>query len=192
VRASSLRVSLCLTLACGGMQCDDGNTLSSDGCSSSCSIEAGFSCAALSGTVADVCTCQLSDPECCVRQYGKCMGSSDESCSSHCLSSLTSCMRAAEGESPGSQGAATWPDLNLTLWSHAAPMQCNQTLIKQCQRDLAACQNTAAQLEADHLVQAAAAAEIPASEAPQCNSGKSSCLDGFVQCMRVTACPAKT
>ena len=45
-----------------------------------CSIEAGFSCAARPDAEADVCTCQLSTAECCVRQYGKCMGSSAESC----------------------------------------------------------------------------------------------------------------
>jgi cysteine-rich repeat protein len=37
------------------LQCDDGNTISGDGCSSTCQIEAGFICAGGSPTTITVC-----------------------------------------------------------------------------------------------------------------------------------------
>ena len=38
-------------------QCDDGNRVSGDGCSSTCQIEAGYEC---TGSVGSISTCQLS------------------------------------------------------------------------------------------------------------------------------------
>ena len=35
--------------------CDDGNTVSGDGCSSNCTLESGFQCTGGSATTADIC-----------------------------------------------------------------------------------------------------------------------------------------
>ena len=43
------------------MPCDDGNTISLDGCSSTCEIEDGFVCSHNTGAVGD--TCALEPPE---------------------------------------------------------------------------------------------------------------------------------
>ena len=39
----------------GQFKCDDGNTLSGDGCSSKCTVEAGFACSGGSALTSDVC-----------------------------------------------------------------------------------------------------------------------------------------
>ena len=57
-----------------GEPCDDGNRLDSDGCSSSCTVEEGFSCPAPpSSDLASVCECLEDGEVCCARAYVKCL-----------------------------------------------------------------------------------------------------------------------
>ena len=73
----------------------------------------------------------------------------------------------------------------------------NRTLMKRCRDKLVGCQNTV--LQQEHIEQSrfAAAAGVEggsgmvagAEESGQCSS--TLCLDGFVDCMRISACPDK-
>jgi len=57
-----------------GEACDDGNTLDSDGCSASCSVEQGFSChAPAAPDLPSSCRCDLDGEVCCARAYVKCL-----------------------------------------------------------------------------------------------------------------------
>ena len=40
----------------GQLACDDGNVVNGDGCSSTCSVEAGYSCSGGTSTTKDTCT----------------------------------------------------------------------------------------------------------------------------------------
>jgi len=107
-------------------QCDDGNALSSDGCSSSCTIEEGFRCEARAH-LPDECTCELGAAQCCVRRYGKCILANDKSCTADCLTNLTLCQRAAHEETSASSSSAVPPNhsgYDLDLWAEAEPLQC--------------------------------------------------------------------
>ena len=64
----------------------------------------------------------------------------------------------------------------------AAPLQCDKPLIRQCRLDYVSCQGRrqVAQQDSGQSV----------GGGPQCSSA-ADCLQRFVDCMRVTACPAK-
>jgi hypothetical protein len=83
------------------------------------------------------------------------------------------------------------------VWAlQAAPLQCDKLLIRQCRLDYVSCGQDAA------AAAAAAAAATGGRPVAQQDSGQSvgggaqcssaaNCLQRFVDCMRVTACPAK-
>ncbi len=56
----------------GTFICDDGNILSGDGCSASCTVEVGFTCPLFSGTCTEICDnvveyylpCDITAPFC--------------------------------------------------------------------------------------------------------------------------------
>jgi cysteine-rich repeat protein len=196
------------------IQCDDGNNRSADGCSSSCTIEQGFSCSAQPGKP-DLCVCEMDAAECCVRRYGSCMAVTPESCSATCFDNLTVCLRDAQSApraSPdtivdasaaevGASAAETTEGveaLNLTQWAQAEPLQCNRTAMKRCREEFAGCQNTVSQQQ--QLLQqgsvAASAALLPNSAGigagGEGGCSAASCLQRFVRCMRITACPDYT
>jgi len=56
-----------------GEPCDDGNTLDSDGCSSTCTIEEGYTCLAPANDSPSICECTLDGEVCCARAYVKCL-----------------------------------------------------------------------------------------------------------------------
>ena len=203
------------------VQCDDGNNRSADGCSSSCTIEQGFSCAAQPGNP-DLCVCEMDAAECCVRRYGSCMAVTPESCSVTCFGNLTACLREAQSASSASSDTgedASTADvggstaaaadgveaLNLTQWAQAEPLQCNRTEMKRCREEFAGCQNTVSQqqqLQQQQLQQQLQQGSIAASAALVSNSAgigaggegcsAASCLQRLVRCMRTTACPDYT
>ena len=141
-----------------------------------------------------------------MRKYSNCMAVTPESCSATCLNNLTACLREAQSESSSSQdqpadtssGAARdsadslrgVEALNLTQWAQAEPLQCNRTEMKRCREEYAGCQNTVSQQRTNLLTSTAGLEGAPGSSANaggECSTA--SCLQGFVRCMRVTACP---
>ena len=57
-----------------GEPCDDGNTLDSDGCSSTCTVEEGYKCSMppTAGSPS-ACECTMDGEVCCARDYVKCL-----------------------------------------------------------------------------------------------------------------------
>ena len=133
------------------------------------------------------------------------MAVTPESCSATCLNNLTVCLREAQSESSSSQDTSSGAArdsadslrgveaLNLTQWAQAEPLQCNRTEMKRCREEYAGCQNTISQQQhqrANLLTSTAGLEGAPGSSANvggECSTA--SCLQGFVRCMRVTACP---
>ena len=188
-------------------ECDDGNTLPSDGCGPTCRIEAGFACS-VRADMPDQCTCELDALECCVREYSHCLVGEGH-CAADCLAELTACQHAvslAAPHRPASLAAqlmspnASVDDheskaagdstggmrgLNLTEWNQAEASQCNRTLMKSCRKQLVACQDAASQRT--HNDQTAGSSSVSLGD--ECTAA--SCLDDFVHCMQVIACVAR-